>query len=140
MVKNPIKVSMGKKSRAVGKRFEIRVRQDLESKGWIIDRWINNVLFEGNGRLAPAKPKYNPFTKQLMMAIGGFPDFIAYSKAGDVDDRRIVIGVESKIAGTLDAIEKEKCKWLLDNQIFSKIFIASKGTKRGEIKYNEFQR
>jgi len=29
-------------------------------------------------------------------------------------------------------------KWLIDNQIFSRIFIASKGEKRGTIKYKEF--
>ena len=30
-------------------------------------------------------------------------------------------------------------KWLLENQIFSKILIASKGKKRGEIVYKDFE-
>ena len=51
-----------------------------------------------------------------------------------------VIGVECKSNGTLTKEEKEKCRRLLKNNTFSKILIASKGTKRGEIIYNEFQR
>ena len=49
------------------------------------------------------------------------------------------IGVECKINGKLDKEEKEKCKWLLKNNIFSKILIASKGEKRGSIEYKEFE-
>ncbi len=37
---------MGKKARAAGQRFEKRVREDLEKKGWIIDKWTNNVEIE----------------------------------------------------------------------------------------------
>ncbi len=48
-----------------------------------------------------------------------------------------VIGVEAKSNGYLDQIETEKCEWLLENNIFSKILIASKGKKRGEIIYKE---
>ena len=33
----------GKKSRASGQRFELNVRKDLEEKGWIVDKWTNNV-------------------------------------------------------------------------------------------------
>ena len=52
-----------------------------------------------------------------------------------------VIGVECKMKGILDKLEKEKCRWLLENHIFSKILIASK-TKVGRkivIKYKEFE-
>lgn len=52
-----------------------------------------------------------------------------------------VIGVECKTNGYLDKTEKEKCKWLLDNNIFSKILIAYK-TKEGRkivIKYKELE-
>jgi len=45
-MKNPNKVKAGKKSRALGKQFELRVRSDLEEKGWIVDRWSNQVIFE----------------------------------------------------------------------------------------------
>lgn len=36
----------GKKSRAAGRRFEAKVRTDLEKKRWIVARWTNNVEFE----------------------------------------------------------------------------------------------
>ncbi|MCK5625044.1 hypothetical protein KAI04_04330 [Candidatus Pacearchaeota archaeon] len=50
-----------------------------------------------------------------------------------------VIGVEVKSNGYLDKTERAKCKWLLANNIFSKILIAKKGKKRGEIIYDEFK-
>ena len=37
------KVKQGKKNRASGSAFELRVRKDLEEKGWIVDKWSNNV-------------------------------------------------------------------------------------------------
>jgi len=142
----------GKKNRASGQRFELKVRKDLESQGWIVDKWTNNVKFTDAewhgklpnwfGELIPAKRKYNPFNKAL--AIGtGFPDFIAFKsiREGLAYAFRLyeVIGVEVKSNGYLDKEEKEKCKWLLENNIFSKILIASKGKKRGEIIYKEFK-
>jgi len=50
-----------------------------------------------------------------------------------------IIGVECKSNGYLTPEEREKCKWLLENKIFSKILIARKGKKRGEIIYEDFQ-
>ncbi|KKN19170.1 hypothetical protein LCGC14_0948560, partial [marine sediment metagenome] len=44
-MKDPDKVLMGKRSRAQGQRFEKRVREDLEKKEWIVDRWTNNIEF-----------------------------------------------------------------------------------------------
>jgi hypothetical protein len=61
---------LGKKTRAQGKAFEIRVRHDLEKQGWIVDKWSNNVEFEkidefiSKGKLISAKHKYNYFTKK----------------------------------------------------------------------------
>jgi hypothetical protein len=173
----------GKSNKAKGKRFEDKVREDLESKGWIVSKWQNNVEFdtklicdgqgtidgERHGKLVPSKPKWNPFKKQLMYTGTGFPDFIAYrdiyitplgyqdlakefnlTNGGKVylsKERNgkflnlmfEIIGIECKSNGYLDKTEKEKCKWLLDNNIFSKILIAKKGDKRGEIIYKEFE-
>ena len=117
------KVKQGKKNRASGQRFERKVRADLESKGFIVDRWSNNVF---ENRLIPAKSFMG------RSRTNGFPDFIAFKKS-------YIIGVECKINGYLDKTEKERCKWLLDNEIFSKILIASRGEKRGQIKYKEFK-
>ncbi|MHA1481869.1 MAG: hypothetical protein ACTSQA_00340 [Candidatus Heimdallarchaeaceae archaeon] len=39
-------IKRGKKSKQSGAVFEKRVRLDLEEKGWIVDKWTNNVEFE----------------------------------------------------------------------------------------------
>ena len=146
MVKDPKRVKQGKKNRASGQRFELKVRKDLESKGWVVDRWSNNVeLYKENsvevsgklggpfGKLIPAKSRFN-------MRTTGFPDFIAFRLCKNYEpfeDGYEVIGVECKSNDYLKPEEKEKCKWYLNNNIFSKILIASKGEKRGEIKFKE---
>ena len=147
----------GKKNRESGRRFELKVRKDLEDKGWIVSKWMNNISelkqdkpsSETNGyrKLIPAKHKFRG--KGIPMAIGtGFPDFICFkivkikTPVGEIrptPDVYEIIGVEVKSNGYLDREEKLKCKWLLDNNIFSKILIASKGKKRGEIIYEEFK-
>ena len=176
----------GKKARASGQRFELKVRKDLESKDWIVDKWSNNVEFSKNISIidCKGKPKFTPAIKKgdmvkygseeaipikadrdifspgklipakhkfrgvgIPMAIGtGFPDFICYRQnyleiqdRGGVREilRYEVIGVECKSNGYLTEEEKEKCKWLLENNVFSKILIAKKGKRRGEIEYGE---
>lgn len=151
----------GKKSRAKGQRFELKVRADLEKKGWIVSKWMNTVDYDKNekiGKLVPAKRKYNPFMK--VMTIGtGFPDFVCFrgidkKKEEETiegtpipeeyikkDEKKIfdVIGLEVKGNGYLDQIEKGMCIWLLAHKIFSQIWIAKKGKKRGEIEYIDFK-
>ena len=140
----------GKKNRQSGQRFELKVRKDLESKGWIVDKWSNNVVeatsknpfeWEGGLTIAPAKHKYRGPGIPMVMGTG-FPDFIAFQHPDYpdyVNNLQEVIGVESKSNGFLTKEEKEKCKWYLENNVFSKILIASKGKKRGEIVYKEFK-
>ncbi|MBW6442427.1 hypothetical protein K0A97_01430 [Patescibacteria group bacterium] len=123
----------GKKNRAAGSRFELKVRNELESKGWIIDKWTNNIDLE-TGKLVKAKRKFNPYLKVLGIGTG-FPDFIGIKKVSNGYD---VMGVEVKINGWLDKTEKEKCWWLLKNKIFSKVLIAKKGKKPGQIEYVDF--
>lgn len=128
----------GKKSRAAGQRFELKVRQDLEGIGWIVSKWMNTIDYDRDGKigkLVPAKRKYNPFMK--VMTIGtGFPDFVCMKR--NPDGNYEVIGLEVKSNGYLDKIEKDMCIWLLDNKIFSRILIARKGKKAGEIEYTDF--
>lgn len=131
--KKKSKIKKGKNSRAAGARFELKVRKDLENNGWTVDKWANNVDLEEK-KISPAKRKYNPFKKILVVGTG-FPDFIAFKK---VEENYNIIGVESKMTGILSKIEKEKCLWYLQNKIFSKIIIAKKGKKRGEIEYENF--
>ena len=124
----------GKLNRAAGVRFEAKVRAELKSQRWIICKWMNNIDLEKN-EIIPAKRKYNPYLRALSIG-NGFPDFICFRNSGKKDYE--IIGVEVKANGWLDKEEKEKCKWLLDNKIFSKILIAKKGNKRGEIEYINF--
>jgi hypothetical protein len=133
--KSKINIKRGGLSRAQGGRFELKVRKDLEEKGKIVDKWTNNVDLE-KGKLIIAR-KYNPFNRVMMMS-GGFPDFIAIEHIHDELYR--VIGVEVKMNGILSKEEKEKCKWYLQKEIFSKIWIAEKGNKRGEIEYIDFNK
>lgn len=153
------KKTMGKHSRAAGKRFETKVREDLEKDGWIVVRWDKNI--EGTcpkehnlncltlppfkeGKLVRIKPKFNPFTKSLMMNSGGFPDFICF-KEGLFDTpmgikMRLtppafeVQFVECKIGKYLDKTEKDKVEWIKES-LKIPVFIASKGKKRGTINY-----
>jgi len=128
------KSEMGKKSRAKGQRFELKVRQDLENLGWVVTKWTNTVDYEKN-KIVPAKRKFNPFLKTLTIGTG-FPDFICFKRDGERFD---VIGLEVKGSGYLDQIEKGMCIWLLENRIFSKILIARRGKKAGEIEYIDFK-
>ncbi len=153
--------------RAKGLVFEKKVRTNLESKGWSVSKFMNNVdldyrtktvgvklsssnnndaigtaLNPTHGRMIPAKGGYWRLTST------GFPDFIAF-KYSAMDTHYVsgkhagtyyeVIGVECKMNGYLSKEEREKCVWLLLNNIFSKILIASKNKiNRGKIVYKEF--
>ncbi len=158
--KNPEKVIQGRKNKQAGALWERKVRADLE-KNWIVCKWHNNVelpkrklnseedfeeypISELSGKLIPAKRKYNPFKRAYSIGTG-FPDFIAYKMnnwfEGEPRIEYEVIGVEAKSNGYLDKQEREKCKWLLENKIFSKILIAKK-KKEGRkvvVEYIDFQ-
>lgn len=130
----------GKKSRAKGQRFELKVRSDLEELGWIVSKWMNTVDLEKSskiGKLAliPAKRKYNPFLKALSVGTG-FPDFVCLKRKlnGDYE----VIGLEVKTTGYLDKQERDMCILLLEGKIFSRILIAKQGKERGKIEYIDF--
>jgi hypothetical protein len=150
------KSKLGKKSRAAGQRFELKVRQDLENLGWIVSKWMNTVDYDRDGKigkLVSAKRKYNPFMK--VMTIGtGFPDFVCFkrdkeeeetiegtsipdSKKG-MNNNCEVIGLEVKSNGYLDKIEKDMCIWLLENKIFSRILIGRKSKEGKGIEYLDF--
>ncbi|MGY4884111.1 MAG: hypothetical protein ACP5NZ_00870 [Nanobdellota archaeon] len=128
----------GKKNRAAGRKFEAKVRSELENLGWIVDKWTNTVDYQ-KWKLVPAKRKYNPFLKVLIIGTG-FPDFIAFKKNEGDSGNYDVIGVEVKRNGYLDQIEKGMCHWLLENKVFSKILIAKakKDSRKIEVEYIDF--
>ncbi|MBN2890929.1 MAG: hypothetical protein JXL97_03605 [Bacteroidales bacterium] len=112
---------MGRKSRQRGMLFEVKVREDLESKGWIVTKWMNTVDFERD-KVGPARRKFNPFTKSLSIGTG-FPDLLCFKKNGDLFE---VIGVEVKTGGLLDKFEKGQALWYLEKGIIPRILIAKK--------------
>lgn len=135
-IKEKSKIKLGKRSRASGAKFELKVREDLEKQGWIVDKWSNNIDLE-TGKVTSAKRKFNPFSK--VMTIGtGFPDFISIKNISE--GLHHVEGVEVKTNGILSKEEKEKCAMYLRKKVFSKIWIASaiKTGKKTEIKYEDF--
>ena len=132
--KKKSEVKKGRSSKARGARFELKVRKDLEDKGRVVDKWTNNIDLD-EGKVIIAKRKYNPFKKMLVVGTG-FPDFISIKHVHE--GLYSVIGVEVKMNGILSKIEKEKCAWYLKNRIFSQIWIAKKGEKRGQIEYDDF--
>lgn len=118
----------GKKNRIKGKAFELKVRHDLESKGWIVDRWSNNINLEKN-ELISAKHTFNPFTRAIS-AGNGFPDFIAFKRV-KIDEWIYSFEiqlVECKTNGKLDKIEKQKIEWIKENLKIPCI-VASKEAK-----------
>lgn len=138
MITKEQKIKIGKHSRKQGKAFENKVRTDLESRGYVVCKWTNTVDLV-NGKLIAAKAQYNPFFKRIVGEGSGFPDYIAFKKK---EGNYILFGVESKTNGKLDKKEKEMATWLLDNDIFPKIYVASpiqKGRSK-QVVYNKFER
>lgn len=145
-------VERGSVSRSAGGIFELKVRKDLEGKGWVVDKWSNNVAPSDTndqtgradspviyGKIVPCRRVFKRFgAGKGVMTIGtGFPDFVGFEKRGDLFR---VIGVEVKMNGTLSREEKMKCSWLLDRGIFSEILVASKVKvkNRVRIEYVDF--
>ena len=140
----------GKRNRQAGARFELKVRADLEQNGFVVDRWTNNVeiktfieqestgetfIDKKDGKIIKEGKLIKAKSFMGRSRTNGFPDFIAFKS---LHMGFIVQGVECKSNGYLDKIEKEKCVWYLENNIFSKILIASKSKERGKIIYKEF--
>jgi len=194
MITKEQKSKIGKKSKRDGAKFELLVRKDLESKGWTVSKWMNNVEFSDldrlqndveelskeftrqgginipqeikHGKLISAKHKFCGIGRPMSLG-NGFPDFIAFKEVNFPNQLNIlnikllnikltgkvynIMAIEVKSNGYLDKIEKEKCVWLLENNIFSHILIASldypeeninlppSKRKKKEIKYVEFK-
>jgi hypothetical protein len=114
------KSTQGKRNRKKGRKFEQEVREDLNSRGWIVCRWGNTIDFEKD-KIVPAKPKFNPFRK--MMALGtGFPDYIIFRPA----EATWVLGVECKggKGGYLSKEENRMVSWYRKHRTFKDFIVA----------------
>jgi len=49
------------------------------------------------------------------------------------DGKYKIIGVEVKMNGMLSKVEKEKCKWYLENKVFNEILIARKLKEKNRV-------
>lgn len=128
------KSKMGKKFRAEGKDFEVRVFQNLLNNLHVVPcRWNNDVKDDKivQARTKWRKTKFGMFPMNLNP---GFPDFIIFSKVGSVC--RLIIGVECKINNKLDKIEEAKVKWYLENKIFDEFWVAYKTKEKNRVKCN----
>jgi hypothetical protein len=150
-------IKKGKLNRAAGKRFELKVRADLEKNGWIVFRNSNDVQeiksknpfeWEGGCAFKQTTGHWNPFTRTIMMSQSGFPDFICI-KEGLFDTP---MGIKMRLTPPafeiqfveckggdkkhkyLSAKEKAKVEWIKNN-LKIPVLIANKGKKRGEIEY-----
>ena len=110
------KKAQGKKNRAAGARFELKVRKHFEEKGWFIDKWGNNIDLQTD-EIHQAKNYYIPGRGNCLGS--GFPDFVMFQKI--TVDYNLML-VECKINGLLSKEEKEKCKVYQDKGF--DVFIA----------------
>lgn len=152
------KKKQGKRNRARGKAFEIRVRKDLESKGWIVFRNFNDVEWPDDNIYKPTEERIGIFkqakTKWMfnvalkrMMPAGlqtGFPDFFCTRMSDNsgihsyFQNQFVEVKGGDETHKYLDKNEKEKCVWILED-LRIPIVIANKGKKRGEIVYEDFK-
>ena len=72
---NKSKQEIGKKNRKSGCDFERKVKEDLESKGWFVDRFLSNVK---ENKLISSKPQW--LNGRIMNYYTGKPDFIIWKK------------------------------------------------------------
>jgi len=115
----------GKTNRRHGAEFERKVRKDTLSKGWIVDKWSNNVDLDTQEIV---QAKSNMYGSRSC----GFPDFIMFHS--EFEDNYKLIFVECKINGKLSKKEKLKMNFLIKQG--HKCFVAYKDGK--EIIYREF--
>ena len=105
----------GKTNRRKGKDFEAKARNHFIEKGWIVDKFSNNIDLDNNC-FKPAGIKYIP-TRGMMPGLG-FPDFVMFKQRGEGmfstgRDYQLLF-VECKINNTLSKLEKQKMQWLVD--------------------------
>jgi len=119
----------GKKNRAAGAAFERKVRKDMIIKGWIVDKFTDNIDLDMN-KIVQAK------SNQWGSRSTGFPDFVMFRRKLNIpkfNDYELIF-VECKVNGKLSKQEKLKMNWLLKNG--HKCLVASKNGK--EIEYRTF--
>jgi len=108
------KKTQGKKNRQAGARFERKVRKDLESEGFVVDRWTNQVSdYPENNINKPPKEREDrklipARSNRFNMRTTGFPDFICFHRIEVEGVNRTKfpkkIAIRNSILGKVDLI------------------------------------
>jgi hypothetical protein len=124
---------LGAKSRKAGGLFELKVRKKFEKKGWIIDKFSNNIDLD-EGKFVAAKNKYIP-GRGLMPGLG-FPDFVMFKIVGaPIAEQYKLVFIECKLdIKRLTKLEKQKLDWMVKQG--HRCFTAHDND--GEIEIREF--
>lgn len=105
--------AQGKRNKAAGAKFEKKVREHYEAKGWLVTKWRNNIE---NGEIIQARNYYIPGRGNVMGS--GFPDFVVMKKMTkpqeDAPGYYELMFIEAKLNGLLSKEEKDKLKILTD--------------------------
>ena len=123
----PFKVEEGKLVPAKSTRFRSNTHGFPDFIAFRYNQSIITVDSDDPKVIEEVKKKYEAYKRLPIILI---PPAIDIRPAGTE-----IIGVECKSNGYLEPEEKEKIKWLMDNNVFSKVLVAKKGKKRGEIIY-----
>ena len=119
------RAAMGRRSRRLGAQFELDVRRDMTSKGWVVAKWQNNIDLQTNEIIQSHSNRFNSRSC-------GFPDFIMFRKdCGGFYDLKFV---ECKTNNKLSKDEKIKLEVL--RKLGHSCHIAFLEGK--QIKYREF--
>ena len=133
----------GKRNRRKGLEFGRKVKKDLESQGWIVTKWNNNlkeVEKYKNDNEAKFDIKYNDYKcvaskpgpfRQMQT---GFPDFMAF-KPSHLPNLYEVDFIECKVNGRMKKEENAKAQWYLNSNYCNEFWIASLDDN-GDIYYN----
>ena len=116
----------GRKARRLGAKFERDTRKDMISKGWIVDKFTNNIDLDTQEIV---QAKSNQFNSRSC----GFPDFLMFRP---ILNRYELIFVECKLHGRITKLEKQKLEFLRSRG--HKCYVAEQNDERKEIIYREF--
>ena len=119
----------GRRNRAAGARHERKVRMMLNTEGFVVSKWNNNVDLD---RKTMHACRWNRFNA----AGGGFPDFVAMRTWMRKDGKLLyeVIWVEAKKNGLLKPEEKAKMQYMEDRGM--RCWIAY--DDKGKVAYRKF--
>ena len=120
------RAAMGRRSRRLGAQFELDVRRDMTSKGWVVAKWQNNIDLQTNEIIQSHSNRFNSRSC-------GFPDFIMFRQNKNAYCYELKF-VECKTNNKLSKEEKIKLEVL--RKLGHSCYVAFKDGK--EIKYREF--